>query len=676
LEAETIILSSCAVIDLARPRTNTFHFKSDWVENICLNSSDLFYIDGSKYTVKSYENSKKKFLDWVYNTPNERVISKNTFKNLFIYDNNLSLWWLTKISQKQINRTWVASLFFQIGAIEKILDDYKSEILKSKNSLRFNVFCDSNEEFNYVANYITNYVRNVNSDLSDRCHFNNCEMHYSDSRRKSLFYLNMTCLRTTTSFFYRRWKIRRAENRLPKNPYSDFKHLIFTQFTMDWVFSKSENGNIAEETYLGEIYDKLKSKKSSVAYIIQFNQFNDLYKWRNIDNKPNYIILKLNNFNFLMVWMKILKNQIAWCLTYQKLYKFFYHFYSNANLDSKDKERILLAKIVLKDFWDLISRDCIHLLYHYELFNRALPENVKSLILRKEFHSRTRAIKAGLINRKTNVIGVQHCPAFEMFYHYSISPLETGLSSKGQILKTNFLQYMPIPDYNWVYGDFTKDTIMKLGGYPGKRLVITGPTRNDNMVKRYITLSEKDKIQIKQSLNLPIGRKLLLLCTTRTLVQDTISFIANAINTSSTKPFLMIKAHKNADIALVKDALNKKNKFTDYKIVFGKIDDYLIISDCVASGMSTVAFESALVNRPHLLVSKGIELRNDIIFNESPIILHSDNVSHAASTIDTIIYDKKFNKEYNESRNGFLSEYMNNEDGCALERVYDFLVNL
>ena len=676
MEAKKIILSSNAVIDLARPRTNTFNFKSDWVENICLNNSDLIYIDGNKYTVNSYEKSKKKFFDWVYSIPNERIISENTFKNLFIYDNNLSLWWLTKISQKQINRTWVASLFYQMGAIEGILDDYKNEILSSKNSWRFNVFCDSTEEFNYVSNYILNYIKNIDSDLSDRCHFNNYGIPSYHSNRKSIFYLSKLCLRATTGFFFRRWQIRKAENRLPKNPDSDFNHLIFTQFTMDWLFSKGENGNIVEETYLGEIYNKLESKKSSVAYIIQFNQFNDLNKWMNIDNKPNYIILKLSNFDFLMVWIKIIKNQIAWCLTYQKLYKSLYHFNSISTLDSKDKERILLARIVLKDFLNLISRDCTYLLYHYELFNKALPENVKSLILRKEFHSRTRAIKAGLVNSKTKVIGVQHCPAYELFYHYSISPLETGLNSNDQKLKADFIQFMPIPDYIWLYGNFTKDTIMKLGGYPGMRLVVTGPTRNDNMVKRFNTLSDQDKINIKKSLKVPLDRKLLFLCTTRTRIHDTISFISNAINMSTTKPFLLIKAHKNADITLVEDALNKDNKLNDCEIVFGKIDELLIIADCVASGVSTVAFESALVNRPYLLISKGIELRNDIIFNESPVIVHSDEVNHAASTIDTIICDKKFIKTYTESRSEFLSKYMYNEDGRALERVYNFTVNL
>tara|TARA_Y100000031_G_scaffold151796_1_gene193709 strand:+ start:2237 stop:4267 length:2031 start_codon:yes stop_codon:yes gene_type:complete len=676
LEAKKIILSSNAVIDLARPRTNTFNFKSDWVENICLNNSDLIYIDGNKYTVNSYEKSKKKFFDWVYSIPNERIISENTFKNLFIYDNNLSLWWLTKISQKQINRTWVASLFYQMGAIEGILDDYKNEILSSKNSWRFNVFCDSTEEFNYVSNYILNYIKNIDSDLSDRCHFNNYGIPSYHSNRKSIFYLSKLCLRATTGFFFRRWQIRKAENRLPKNPDSDFNHLIFTQFTMDWLFSKGENGNIVEETYLGEIYNKLESKKSSVAYIIQFNQFNDLNKWMNIDNKPNYIILKLSNFDFLMVWIKIIKNQIAWCLTYQKLYKSLYHFNSISTLDSKDKERILLARIVLKDFLNLISRDCTYLLYHYELFNKALPENVKSLILRKEFHSRTRAIKAGLVNSKTKVIGVQHCPAYELFYHYSISPLETGLNSNDQKLKADFIQFMPIPDYIWLYGNFTKDTIMKLGGYPGMRLVVTGPTRNDNMVKRFNTLSDQDKINIKKSLKVPLDRKLLFLCTTRTRIHDTISFISNAINMSTTKPFLLIKAHKNADITLVEDALNKDNKLNDCEIVFGKIDELLIIADCVASGVSTVAFESALVNRPYLLISKGIELRNDIIFNESPVIVHSDEVNHAASTIDTMICDKKFIKTYTESRSEFLSKYMYNEDGRALERVYNFTVNL
>jgi hypothetical protein len=58
------------------------------------------------------------------------------------------------------------------------------------------------------------------------------------------------------------------------------------------------------------------------------------------------------------------------------------------------------------------------------------------------------------------------------------------------------------------------------------------------------------------------------------------------------------------------------------------------------------------------------------------VIVHSDEVGHAASTIDTMICDKKFNKIYTESRNEFLTKYMYNEDGRALDRVYDFTANL
>jgi hypothetical protein len=196
------------------------------------------------------------------------------------------------------------------------------------------------------------------------------------------------------------------------------------------------------------------------------------------------------------------------------------------------------------------------------------------------------------------------------------------------------------------------------------------------MVQRFKALSDQDRKSIKELLKIPVDRKLLLLCTTRTRIHDTISFIINVINASSTEPFLLIKAHKNADIALVKDALIKGNGFTNYKIVCGKIDDFLLIADCVASGLSTVAFESVLVKKPHLLISIGIDLRNDVIFDEAPIIVHSDEVSHAASTIDKMICDKKFILKYTESRSEFLSKYMYNEDGRSLDRVYDSLLNL
>jgi hypothetical protein len=56
--------------------------------------------------------------------------------------------------------------------------------------------------------------------------------------------------------------------------------------------------------------------------------------------------------------------------------------------------------------------------------------------------------------------------------------------------------------------------------------------------------------------------------------------------------------------------------------------------------------------------------------------MHTDNHNEAAQMFDEFLLASNRKKTMNENRGKFLKKYFNNEDGCALNRVNDFLVSL
>ena len=183
-------------------------------------------------------------------------------------------------------------------------------------------------------------------------------------------------------------------------------------------------------------------------------------------------------------------------------------------------------------------------------------------------------------------------------------------------------------------------------------------------------------LSTKNVFGIPLNKKVLFLCTSPRDVKSTLSLVVNAIKISKSKPFLVIKLHPMA----MENKINFNDfglsKLRDFVIINGYTDKLILISDVVISQLSTVALESVLMCKPHIIISKDLGLRNSFIFSQQPLIMHTDNYKEASHIIDKLLSSDNKNDELYENRRIFLKKYFNNEDGCALNRVNDFLVSL
>ena len=668
---EKQILESDVVVDITRPYyRNKLEFRSDKVKEICAKDINTVYIDGNPYAIKYFREAKNRFMKWVVNKPNEKIFRNKSLKELFVYDNNISLWWLTKISHKNFNKTEVPTYFNQEVCIKYILSDYRHFF--SDNSIEYKIYLFSSNkvEFNYFSSIIKKELYfSKNEEKFPLYEIINPLEH----KKKSFSLLGiLPIIIKTVKMMLNLYRVNlMSGSKSSINKLKNYDHLIVTNFPGDW-FSQTDKVSFEKrDRYLDELYTDLSKEGLKIAYFPILKSPEELKEWEKIENKPSFIHIKFSSINILFLFFRYISYQIYWytlfCLLYNQVLKKIVLYNQEMSSDQ------LLNLITLIDLRNVINQTGINYLYHYDLFKNFIGGNTKSILLVQEYYAKSRVIKAAIKNSKTRIFGVQHGSASRMYYQYEFHSSETGMTRSNKILNKDYVHHVPVPDYNFLFGSYHKNILMGDDGYPASRLIVTGPLRNDLMAKKSIIINNNEIINIKIRLGIPLDRKILLFCSSHKLKLSILSFIVESINRSNSKPYFLIKLHP---------VIDKRTKYLDYmkefvsikhKFINSKIDELIFCSDLVVSELSNVAYESVICNRPHLVISKDIDLCDSPGFLERPVIMSSKEVNETSNLIDKMIMDSKFKKQYYEKRAPFLKKYFFNLDGQAIKRAGLFL---
>jgi surface carbohydrate biosynthesis protein (TIGR04326 family) len=659
------------IIDIARADQLSFSFKRKSLASHLRTKKGQLYVEGDLYAVQQFEPARDRFLDWVASAPNTQVLPGRTLKESFVYDDNFSLWWMTKISQKQFNKTPIATYFHQIAALERIFAEYRDQLFADQRSLTFVLCADSAEEFKYFSHKIRHLVNRVADQALPHVSFESgFEPETVTCSLKGIF----RAIARATRAIRATWRASRQLREQDASSQNDAEILIATDFPRDWLIKSGDGSKSGTDRYLGEIYHYLKANNESVAWLPALASQGQVAKWQSLGLFLDAVHLRFSFLQALSAWWRITRHLILWHLTFVLIWR---RVSKQADCSSGEKSaESLLTLVMLADIKRSIDGTSIPHLVRYELLKRSFPTTAKCVLLRKEFHSTGRLLKAALKERKTQVVGVQHGMAREVYYLYFPSPQETGLTRDTTGLHTDYIHYMPVPDYDLLFGEYTKNMLLQYGGYPEQRLIVTGATRQDAMVNRWSKLSTSDLTELERTLKLPVDRGLLLLCTgDAKFVGSVVSLVIEAIQATESRPHLLVKLHPfHGGKEEVIDVAHSKG-FADYTVVDEDIGDLLLASDVVCSQVSTVAYEAVLLGRPHMLIAKGLNFRRGPLFSEF-CIFPVDEAAEAAEVLDRLFLDRDIRKKFEKEREGFLHRYLHNTDGKALERVRLFLRGL
>ena len=374
---EDRIRESDMVVDIARPfYRNKLEFRSEKVKEICLKNINSVYIDGNRYATKYFSEANSQFMKWVVNKPNEKIYKNKSLKELFVYDNNISLWWLTKISHKNFNKTEVPTYFHQKACLEYILKDFRNFFLDNSNEYKIFLFSSNKIEFSYFSSIIKKILcsRNNEEKLIKYQIINPLEQ-----KNEKFFYSDIFSIIITTGKvmlnLYRLNLIGSFKSK--ENNFKNYDHIVATNFPGDW-YSKSEESPLKKrDRYLDELYAVLSKEGLRIAYLPILKSPEEFKEWEKLENKPAYIQENFSNIRILYFFFKYITYQIYWyslfCLLYNKSVK---NHDLNAQETSSNK---ILDLIILIDLGSVIKKTVINYLYHYEFYKNVISNRTKSI---------------------------------------------------------------------------------------------------------------------------------------------------------------------------------------------------------------------------------------------------------------------------------------------------------
>ncbi|MBD3422619.1 MAG: hypothetical protein GF398_21090 [Chitinivibrionales bacterium] len=645
------------IIDIARPEQLFFTFYHQELFDYQYGENQLV-VKGKEYAVETYEEAKEDFLSWVSKFPNQKVAFGKSLKELFVYENKFSLWWLTGVSQKQFNKTPAGAYFHQMHSLKRIFRERMNEICPPDKEVSIKISADNHSEFNLFKTYLQAQMDKV------------AEISYlrgdsKSSNGKGLLFAKIfrsvgTIIYTSFNLFLTTKSVRHAH----KNNDNAAAIYIYTDFEKDWNAAATK---YTSDRYLGDIYNYLKSKGENVAWLPFLNKQKKLNKWSN-SNLGTFNLLAMAYSDQIKASFIIAKSLFWWHIVLWRISKLKLKF-------KMEPLEFALLQICLNDLSRCINGACLPHLFTFEWLARSVPKHAKCIAYRKEFHSIGRIIRAALKNTNVKAIGIQHGLTRHVYYQYLLSKDETGLDCNKNEMNSDFIHYMPVPEHNLLFGQHTKDIFLKDCAYPQERLIITGYTRISAFPEYKNKITHENVERLKATYNVPANEFVLTYCINtndRNYINSAASLLIEAIQLTQSKPYLIVKPHPNYGGKEYFERFAKEKGFNRYKIAYDSIENCLIVSDILCSLFSNVTYEAFMIGKPAFILGVGYDYTYEPIFRD-PAINVVDNSIKGAKIIDAFLLNKEFRQSFENKRENFLDYYFCNLDGKSFERASTIL---
>lgn len=286
-----------------------------------------------------------------------------------------------------------------------------------------------------------------------------------------------------------------------------------------------------------------------------------------------------------------------------------------------------------------------------------------AVVIEDEYSVFERALVVAAKRKGIPCVAIQHGAIYELHkgYIYQAGEVSPVLSVKAP--------FVPTADVTAVYGQYHKDLLTQVGGYPESAVVVTGQPRYDRMIDLN---SRSVRSELMERWNLDPSKKIVLWTTqchgisdsenelNFQTVFDSISLIENVQ--------LIIKQHpgepKRYD-TMIREHLRKYS--IDARIIAKDADTLglLAASDLVLLLHSTVGLEAVALKKPLIVMNLGG--RPDITtYVQEGVACGVYKPEDLKPTIEQLLRDDSCLAR---NREEFIRKYLYRDDGKAAERV-------
>lgn len=215
-----------------------------------------------------------------------------------------------------------------------------------------------------------------------------------------------------------------------------------------------------------------------------------------------------------------------------------------------------------------------------------------------------------------------------------------------------------------VYGQSYNKILQRLGNKPARRMVVTG-----NPAWDYLAGKKFDEEKVYSQLNLPRGKKIVLLAATN--MPDERDRLAHAvIKTMASLPqyHLVLKLHPEEEIDYYLGLLKRYGVRANIFIESSSLHPLISVSAVVITAYSTVGLESLLLGKPVI----DVNLTNRPYYQDyvaEGVALGVRKEEELTKALQSIIEDTRTRKLLEKNRKRYLYKHAYKQDGRAGERV-------
>lgn len=636
--------------------------------------------------------SREDLLDWLADMPNRPVTMNRSLKEWFTYKKEVSLWWLSKLSQKKREKTPVSYHFEYILKISKFLD-HRLSSGKAQSDLQdagdqFLVLSDDNTVYNVIKEATQNHRFYNNYRPSFSCFSLNCKLNRKSkdnvnlstysvglpieltkdilnfSRSLLSSYLNILKI----NLFLR--KLYKQDNGCERNE-SVNKAVIISDVQDLRKQDGEDKKGVLNNLYFPDLDQRLIKAGIDTSWIyFDSNKImnRSLYEEKigSIDNEYRYL------FPGWPIITKLLLENVKWIIIYLYLFwiKKIQKDWTYLNVD--------LGFMLKRDIKELCRGHGAKLLFQRACLQAAFKRlKPKAVIYRKEFNSFGRIISSAAVD-DCKMLGAQHGVVnnSQIGYQYRSSEIDLKRASKS-----DHVHHCPIPDQVLGFGDRIVD-IMTKAGYPSNRVAPIGSLRYDSIIKKFMVSTDKGlkknedlKAKYRKELNISKGEKVIVLCTQwEEAAADWFELTVKGILAEGLQSQFIVKPHPSfkKTAPLIKSRAEELD-FTDYSIFNGDTYKLFFCADTVIMHSSTVGIDALLLDTPIIILSQRGFISDNSLYIDGNVGFPVGTEEEMGTAIKQILeYD--FDRDiWEKNRIKFLNYHLNNQDAGAIDRLEEVI---
>ncbi|MBI3032832.1 UDP-N-acetylglucosamine 2-epimerase [Candidatus Woesearchaeota archaeon] len=316
------------------------------------------------------------------------------------------------------------------------------------------------------------------------------------------------------------------------------------------------------------------------------------------------------------------------------------------------------------------------------MFSKILPEAITYILLSKEMLKATKpkivvTMSGNTTPGKSVIVAAKRLgiPVLEIqegLIGYDLDYVHT---------QKDIADHYPLADLIAVYGEHTKQFLVKQGSFPQEKIHIVGQLASDNLVIIKNSMQKKNKSQeLKQRLGINPEEKVVVYATSidkepwktydlATELFKSVAAVAQTQNQDKKQLRLVVKLHpRDPHEAWYRKLAHQQNLDDVIFIKDTPIYELFAITDALIAESSTIVLEAIMFGVPVVLICFSSNIRDQGYIASNAVVV-TEKKQNLTRNIFAILYGKDIQQELKKNTQEFLKKQVYKIDGKVADRV-------